>query len=87
MADSFSDHVPGMAGPAENAFDVTPNDSADLSQFTRGLYLGNAGDVKVDTIGGDTVTFTSLSAGVIHPIRVARVYATGTTATNIIGVY
>jgi hypothetical protein len=33
------------------------------------------------------VTFTGLAAGVIHPIAAKRVYATGTGATGIVGVY
>lgn len=73
--------------PAENAFAVTPNNFADLAEDTRGLYVGVSGDVKVDLVGGTTVTFVNLAAGVIHPIRARRVYATGTSATSIIGAY
>jgi hypothetical protein len=73
--------------PAVHAFAITPANGADLSFVTRGLYVGVSGDVKVDTLGGDTVTFVGLAAGVIHPIRAKRVYATGTTATDIVGVY
>lgn len=73
--------------PAENAFAVTPNNDADLAEDTRGLYVGVSGDVKVDLVGGTTVTFVNLAAGVIHPIRARRVYATGTDAGDIIGVY
>lgn len=74
--------------PAENAFAVTPNNDADLAEDTRGLYVGVSGDVKVDLVGGSTeITFVNLAAGVIHPIRARRVYATGTTATSIVGVY
>jgi hypothetical protein len=73
--------------PAENAFAVTPNNDADLAEDTRGLYVGVSGDVKVDLVGGTTVTFVNLAAGVIHPIRARRVYATGTSATSIIGAY
>lgn len=73
--------------PAENAFAVTPNNDADLAEDTRGLYVGVSGDVKVDLVGGTTVTFVNLAAGVIHPIRARRVYATGTDATSIVGVY
>lgn len=80
-------NVVGAESPAVNAFAVTPNDSTDLATATRGIYAGGAGDLKVTTLGGDTVTFVGLAAGVIHPIRVARVFATGTTATNIVGVY
>lgn len=73
--------------PATRAFAITPNDGADLAVFTRGLYIGVAGDVVVDMVdSGASITFTALAAGVIHPLRVKRVRATGTTATNIVGV-
>lgn len=73
--------------PALGAFDVTPNNSADLAIVTRGVYVGVTGNLKVDMANGDTVTFVGLAAGVIHPIRAQRIYATGTTATSIVGVY
>lgn len=85
-ANTFS-NVVGSESPAVNAFAITPADGADLATVTRGIYAGGAGDLKVVTLGGDTVTFVGLAAGVIHPIRAARVFATGTTATSIVGVY
>ena len=78
---------PVSISPATRAFAITSSDTADLAVNTRGLYVGGAGNVKVDTLGGDTVTFTGLASGVIHPISVKRVYSTLTTATTIIGVY
>lgn len=73
--------------PINDASAVTPNDSADLGSTSRGLYVGASGDVKIDTAEGNTVTFTGLAAGIVHPIRAKRVYATDTTATNIVAVY
>lgn len=87
MADTFATFRAGLESPAENAAAVTPNDSTDLANTTRGVYVGVTGDLKVDTVGGNTVTFVSLAAGIIHPIRAKRVYSTGTTATSILGVY
>lgn len=49
------------------------------------LYVGGAGDVKVVTENGDTVTFSAVPVGTILPIRVKQVLSTGTTATNIVG--
>ena len=73
--------------PASSAFAITPSNTEDLVRVTRGIYVGVTGNVKVDMFSGDTVTFLGMSAGVIHPIRAKRVYATGTTATSIVGVY
>lgn len=84
--DTVKNHLELASLPAGNAFDITPHNSNDLTIKTRGLYVGVTGNVKVD-IGGTAITFVGLAAGVIHPLRVTRVYATGTTATNIVGVY
>lgn len=67
------------------AFTVTPSDTTDLPVHADALYIGGAGDVQVDTVNGETVTFAGLSAGQVLPVKVARVYSTSTTATSIIG--
>lgn len=77
----------GYDAPASNAFAVTPADGSNLTHAARALFVGGAGDIKVDTLGGDTVTFTGVLAGSILPVRILKVYATGTTATNIVAVY
>jgi hypothetical protein len=83
----FDDNLTPVDAPALHAFAVTPADGSDLANATRGVYVGAAGSLKVDMVGSGTVTFANLAAGVIHPLRVVRIYATGTTATGIIGVY
>lgn len=73
---------------ATGAVAVTPSDTVDLARgATKGIYLGGGGNVKVDLANGDSVTFTGLAGGVIHPISAKRVWATGTTATSILAVY
>ena len=76
----------GLTDPADGAFDITPNDDTDLTITTRGLYIGVAGDVTVTMANGDNITYVAMTAGIIHPLRIRRVYATGTDATDIIGV-
>lgn len=62
---------------------VTPNDSADLpGGVTRALMVGADGDVAVTYANGVSDTLYLL-AGVVHPIQVARIKSTGTTATSI----
>ena len=50
------------------------------------LYIGATGDLKVDTIGGSTVTFDSVPIG-FFPVQVKKVYKTLTTAANIIAIW
>lgn len=73
--------------PAEHAAAITPHDTNVLTNVTRGVYVGGSGNLKVTMIGGETVTFVGLAAGVIHPIAAQIIWSTGTTATSIIGVW
>lgn len=62
---------------------VTPSDTEDLhGGVTRALMVGADGDVAVTYANGVSDTLFLL-AGVVHPIQVARVKSTGTTATGI----
>lgn len=71
---------------AYDAAAVTPGDSTALRP-TRGLYVGGAGNVKVEMSLGNVVTFSSVAAGTLLPIQVVKVYSTDTTATNIVALY
>jgi len=77
----------GITSPTFGGVEITPSNDNDLARVTRGLYVGVTGNVKVDMEDGSTITWVGLAAGMIHPIRAKRVYATLTTATSIIGVY
>lgn len=73
---------------AGSAVAVTPNDGADLALTSRGLYIGGAGNVRVLLdLDSAAVTFAACAAGSVLPIRVVRVYSTGTTATNLLALY
>lgn len=67
--------------PAVKYTAITPSDSA--THDYRALYVGVTGDVRVLSPNGDTVTFRNCQG--ILPIQVLRVYSTGTTATDIVG--
>lgn len=72
-----------LSSPITGAFAVTPNDSTDLAELSLNLYVGTAGAAKLTMLDGSVVTYANLAAG-RHPLRVKRVWATGTTATGII---
>lgn len=70
------------------AIAVTPSDTTDLvNGHTKAIFIGTAGTLAVVMSDGGTITFTGLSAGVIHLLSVARIKTTGTTATNIVALY
>ena len=70
--------------PATKGFAITPHDTNLLTQPTRYLAVGVAGTVKVDFAEEGTGITLTLPSGV-HPIRVKKVYSTGTTATGLVG--
>lgn len=73
---------------------VTPSNTETIPSVSGGetndgncLYIGVTGDVKVKTIGGDEVVFKAVPAGTILQVKVIQVFATGTTATNILALW
>jgi len=79
---------------AGRAAAVTPSNTVDIPSVSGGtsnngcvLYVGGAGDLKVDTVGGDAVTFVAVPAGSFIPVQVTRVYSTGTNATSIVALW
>lgn len=70
---------------------VTPSDTVDITTrggaYPRGLYVGVGGDVVVVTQGNTAVTFKAVPTGTTLPVRVRRVNATSTTATDIVALY
>lgn len=85
--DLYADFQMGLSSPVAHGAAVTPDDTDDLEWVTRCLMVGQSGDVTCDLLGGETITFTSLQPGSLYPFRVKRVYATGTTASNIVGLW
>ena len=79
-APSHSDVVGRMS-------DITPDDSTDLAEVTRGLRVNVSGNVKLMPAAQDTPVTVYMLAGVDYPYMVNRVYSTGTTATGIVGLY
>lgn len=84
--DLYGDYGNSLEAPAKDAVAVTPHDTNDLTYLPRALYVGVSGDVKVDMIGSGTVTFVGVPVGIL-PVRVTRVYSTGTTATDIVAIW
>jgi hypothetical protein len=87
MSDAFQSLASGLDSPGLNAAEITPDDGANLTNFSRALWIGDGGNVRVTMIGGQTVTFSNVAQGTLLPIRVSRVWATGTTATLIDAVW
>lgn len=79
-----------LESPALNAVDLdaAKSDTVDLTEPTRAIFTGAGGTIIVNMVGtGTSITFANVPAGSVIPLRVSRVYATGTTATGLVGLY
>lgn len=65
---------------------VTPSDTNNLATASI-IYVGTAGNVQVTTAQGDQVIFNNVPAGAVIPVQVIRVWASSTTATNMLRIY
>ena len=85
MTDTFRGHSRSLTAPPEQAVAIVPADGTDLACVTRAVYVAGAGDLRVRMLGGAEVTLAAVPGGALLPLRVARVLATGTTATGLVG--
>lgn len=85
MLDRYEGIAPVSNGPAIDAFDIAPNDSTDLPEVTRALFVGQGGTIAAVTQEGTTITLNNVTTGAILPLRVSRVLASGTTALSLVG--
>ncbi len=87
MNDIFDSHTRSLTSPPENGTAVIPDNSTDLVHVTRAIYVGGGGDLALRLLDGTDLVFANVAAGSLLPIRAARVLATGTTATRIVGLW
>lgn len=66
---------------------ITPADATDLATWVNAFMVTVAGDVTIQTWGGNTLLVPGCLVGVIYDIGAKQVHATGTTATGIVGLY
>jgi hypothetical protein len=90
MADLYSRNPNALESPASRAAPITASDTADVAQTTKAIYIGTGGSLRVELTGmsiGSSVTFTNVPDGALLAVRVRKVWDTGTTASNFIGLY
>jgi hypothetical protein len=85
--DPFEGYTQPLSGPAiTSALAIIPNDDADLPVIPRGFMCLN-GDIRVTMKDGQTVDLKggpNIGVPVGYGLRVRRIHATGTTATNFV---
>lgn len=85
MHDRYTTFARGLESPVIDGFAITPDDDADLPEMTRAIYVGAFGTLSVTLASGATITLEGVASGTILPLRTCRVLATGTSASNIVG--
>jgi hypothetical protein len=66
-------------------FEITPDDDTPLARRCL-VYANDSGNVAIEDMDGEVITYT-LAAGEVAPVVAVRVHATGTTATDLIGLW
>jgi hypothetical protein len=84
---NFSGRAQATNAPANRLAVVVPSDDTDLPDgLARGLFVGGAGTLRVVDSHGNIADIVS-NASQYHPLRIARIMATGTTAADIVALY
>lgn len=74
-------------GSWDKAAAISTSDTVDLPTPSKAIYVGVAGDIKVDLNNtGTAIVFKAVPVG-LFKIQAKRVYATGTAATNMVNLY
>ncbi|MFV2051283.1 spike base protein, RCAP_Rcc01079 family [Aliiroseovarius sp. YM-037] len=82
MTNPFENRAPSLNGPATDLVPVTPSDSVDFADTAIALFIETGGTLSFVSVAGQSRTVT-VGDGMIFPVGVSRVNATGTTATGI----
>lgn len=84
--DTFVTYAEGLDTPAVKAFAITPHATNELTTYTRGIYVGTAGNINMVLVDDSSaVSFVGAQAGTVIPVRAKRVLVTGTTADDLVG--
>lgn len=62
---------------------VTPSDTVNVTQPNIGIYVGVSGDITLTTDNGTKVVYKAVPVGNLW-IKSRLIWATGTTATNML---
>ena len=80
---NYSPTFPMFPGDAAS---VTTSDTVNFREPSV-IYAGSGGIIRVLTAQGSDVTFNSVQPGAILPVQVLRVFASTTTATNMMRIF
>lgn len=83
-------YIPRAPSVRSRGVPVVPSDTVDLEFPTQGIWVGATGDLRVNMAGQTSpnpVNFLAIESGTYLPIAVTRIFATGTSAQNMVALY
>lgn len=84
--DNFDSTLDSLIAPARNCFPITPSDTANLASLPKALYIGGGGNLVIRAVDSAAdVTLVNVPSGTVLDVRALVVRATGTTATDLVG--
>ena len=86
MSEELIEAIKSLA-PARRVEAITPDDTGFLRVPTRALFVGTGGNLKLQSLEGGEVVLKNVPSGCTLDVQVAAIRATGTTATDIVGLY
>lgn len=70
---------------AKKLFAITPSNTNTLPLVTKAIYVGTGGTIAIMAQNDSTAVTLTVPDGAMLPIRAKAVMATGTSASNIVG--
>ncbi len=77
-----------MSQPAKKSVTITPNNATDLPERVTKIYVTGAGNIKfalVKNLDAEALTLAVTAGQILEIGMIRKVFATGTTATGLIG--
>jgi hypothetical protein len=64
---------------------IVPHNTNRLAASVRAIYVGTGGSIALVAEDGTEATFVDVPQGTLLPVETRQVKATGTTASNLVG--
>lgn len=85
-SDKFYTSADSLIAPSSACFPIVPSDALELPEVTKAVYVGTGGQITLIPVDNQTaITFANVPSGGILDVRVSKVLATGTDASDIVG--
>lgn len=86
--DQFEHFSDSVSDPARRSAALVPSDDHSLERIPKALFIGTGGDILLQCIDDDApVLFRNIPSGAILPVRAKKIHASGTSASNLVGLF